>query len=246
MDPALFGSDLRLLRRRKGWTQARLAIEARVPRWVVSAVETGRADRLPVWRLAAVVAAVGGHVTIRIQFHGEGLDRLRDRRHAAMVDRVVAMLRADGWQVATEVSFSVYGERGSIDVLAYHEATGALLVIEVKSVVPDIGGMLMTLDRKVRLAARVAAEQLGWRATSTSRLLVLPEQRTARRRVAEHASTFAVSMPARNFVVRRWLRAPDGPLAGLLFLPDAQHADKRRATGDDRGASERSPRSRAR
>jgi hypothetical protein len=87
------------------------------------------------------------------------------------------------------------GERGSIDILALDPASGALLVIEVKSVVPDIGGMLMTLDRKVRLARQVASEQLGWRATSVSRLLVLPEQRTARRRVAEHATTFETSFP---------------------------------------------------
>ena len=40
--------------------------------------------------------------------------------------------------MATEVSFSVYGERGSIDILAFHASTGSLLVIEIKSVVPDM------------------------------------------------------------------------------------------------------------
>src|SRR5688572_2019460 len=66
-----------------------------------------------------VVAALGGYLAIRIQYHGEGLDRLRDRRHAALVDLLVARLRRDGWEVATEVSFNVYGERGSIDILAF-------------------------------------------------------------------------------------------------------------------------------
>jgi DNA-binding XRE family transcriptional regulator len=231
MDPALFGGDVRLLRRRKGWTQVRLASAAAVPRWIVVEIEAGRGDRLPVWRLAAVAAALGARLTVRMLFQGEGLDRLRDRRHAALVEWLVAKLRREGWEVATEVSFNVYGERGSIDILAFHPATGALLVVEVKSVVPDIGGMLMTLDRKVRLAAQVAREQLGWQATSVSRLLVLPEDRTARRRVAQHATTFETTFPARNVVVRRWLRSPNGPLAGLLFVPDVQHVDTRRRSG---------------
>jgi transcriptional regulator with XRE-family HTH domain len=228
MDPPRFGADVRLLRGRKGWTQLRLAREAGVSRWVITAIETGRGDTICPIRLAQVVRALGAVLTVRILFQGEGLDRLRDRRHARLLERVVVRLRAEGWQVATEVSFSVYGERGSIDVLAFHPATGALLVVEVKSVVPDIGGMLMTLDRKVRLALRIAREQLGWEAASVSRMLVLPEERTARRRVADHASTFESALPDRNVAVKRWLREPTGAIAGLLFLSDAQHVDKRR------------------
>jgi transcriptional regulator with XRE-family HTH domain len=228
MDPPRFGADVRLLRGRKGWTQVRLAREAGVPRWVITAIETGRGDTICPIRLAQVVRALGAVLTVRILFQGEGLDRLRDRRHARLLERVVVRLRAEGWQVATEVSFSVYGERGSIDLLAFHPATGALLVVEVKSVVPDIGGMLMTLDRKVRLALRIAREQLGWEAASVSRMLVLPEERTARRRVADHASTFESALPDRNVAVKRWLREPTGAIAGLLFLSDAQHVDKRR------------------
>jgi DNA-binding XRE family transcriptional regulator len=231
MDPVSFGRDIRLLRHRKGWTQARLAAEARVPRWVVGTIETGRGDRTPVWRLVTVAGALGARLTVRLQYQGEGLDRLRDRRHAALVEWFVSRLRAEGWLVATEVSFNIYGERGSIDVLAMHPASGALLVVEVKSVVPDLGGMLMTLDRKVRLARQVASEQLGWRVTSVSRLLVLPEERTARRRVAEHATTFETSFPTRNVAVKRWLRAPAGSISGLLFVPDVQHVDARRAPG---------------
>jgi hypothetical protein len=228
MDGVRLGSDVRLLRRRRGWSQVRLAAEARVPRWVISSIEVGRADRIPMWRLGAVVNAVGGYLSVRVQFHGEGLDRLRDRRHAELVDIVVGRLRADGWQVATEVSFNVFGERGSIDVLAFHPATGALLVIEVKSVVPDVGGMLMTLDRKVRHAPEIARRQLGWHSAAASRILVLPDDRTARRRIVEHAETFTVALPERNVAINRWLRLPAGTIAGVLFLPSARHADKRR------------------
>ena len=219
MDPIRFGADLRLLRRRRGWTQQRLADAAGLPRWVVSAAERGEADRLEFDRLARIVRALGGYLSVRLLYEGEGLDRLRDQRHAAVVERMVARLRQSGWEVATEVSFNVYGERGSIDILAWHPSTGALLVVEVKSVVPDVGGMLMTLDRKVRLAPDLARAR-GWKPSSVSRLLVLPEHRSARRRIADHAATFEAAFPVRNLEVRRWLATPEGTLSGLLFLPN--------------------------
>jgi transcriptional regulator with XRE-family HTH domain len=226
MDPVRFGSDVRLLRRRRQWTQERLAREARMPRWVVSAVERGRGDRMPLHRLAAIAAALGAYLSVRLLLDGERLDRLRDLRHAATVERMVGRLLREGWEVATEVSFRVFGERGSIDLLAFHAATGSLLVIEVKSLVPDIGGMLMTLDRKARLATQLATAR-GWIPTSTSRLLVLAEGRTSRRRVLEHAVTFQAAFPLRNREVKRWLRRPVGSMSGLLFLPSDQPAGGR-------------------
>jgi transcriptional regulator with XRE-family HTH domain len=233
MDADRFGSDVRLLRHRRGWTQQRLAEKARLPRWVVSATERGHGDRLPLYRLAAIASAVGAYLSVRILLDGEGLDRLRDRRHAAVVERMVALLVDDGWEVATEVSFSVFGERGSIDILAFHPASRSLLVVEVKSVVPDIGGMLMTLDRKVRLAVDLARGR-GWSSSTVSRMLVLPEHRTSRRRITEHAATFEAALPMRTREVHRWLRDPVGTLSGLLFLPPDQsanesHADKARS-----------------
>ncbi len=220
MDPIRIGADVRLLRKRRGWTQARLASEAKISRWVVSQIECGRADRFALATVKRVVDATGGYLVVRVQYHGEGLDRLRDRAHARLVDGVVAMLVASGWVVDMEVSFNHFGERGSIDILAYHPDPGALLVVEVKTVVPDVGGMLMTLDRKVRVAPELARSK-GWTVRTVSRLLVLPESSTPRRRVADHAMTFATAFPARNEVVRPWLRRPTEPIRGLFFLSDA-------------------------
>ena len=50
--------------------------------------------------------------------------------------------------------------------------------------------MFMTFDRKARLASGIALTERGWEASTVSRLLVLPDQRTARRRVTQHAATF--------------------------------------------------------
>jgi hypothetical protein len=126
-----------------------------------------------------------------------------------------------------QVSFNHYGERGSIDILAFHRATRMLLVIEVKTVVPDLGGMLATLDRKVRLAPDIAAER-GWSAAAVSRLLVVAEGSTARRRVAQHQAIFETAFPARNLAMNAWLRAPEGPVSGLMFLSSARRRSQRR------------------
>ncbi len=186
-------------------------------RGVVGRIERGRADRVSVHVLVRVAAALGGTVNVRLLWQGEGLDRLLDSAHAALTEGMLSRLRSLGWEVATEVSFSIRGERGTIDILAFHPETGSLLVIEIKSVVPDLQAMLGTLDRKARLATEIARDQ-GWVVRSVSRLLVLPDDRTARRRVEQHAATFDATLPARSVEVRRWLAAPTGRLAGVLFL----------------------------
>jgi transcriptional regulator with XRE-family HTH domain len=220
---------MRLLRRRRGWSQRRLAAEARVSRWAIAAFESGRAGRVSLDTAAALAAAVGGFLSVRVVFQGEGLDRLRDRRHSELVEILVRLLQDLGWEVATEVSFNTFGERGAIDILAFHPGTRTLLVIEVKTVVPDLGGMLATLDRKVRLASKISRER-GWEAVVVSRLLVLPEDSTARRRVSQHQATFANAFPARNVEVNAWLRAPSGRLSGLMFLSTARGASRRQPT----------------
>ncbi len=177
-----------------------------------------------------MATALGASLNVRLAWQGEALDRLLDAGHAEIVERVLAILRIPGWELATEVSFNVRGERGSIDILAFHSATGSLLVIEVKSVVPDMQAMLYGLDRKERLSGEIARER-GWRVTSVSRLLVLPDDRTARRRVANHEATFRVALPGRTAAVKRWLRAPIGRLAGILFLPDVHQASARHRVG---------------
>jgi transcriptional regulator with XRE-family HTH domain len=220
MDAVRFGSDVRLLRRRRGWSQRRLAAEAKVSRWAIAAIEAGRAGDLRLDRLTAIVTALGGYLSVRILYQGEALDRLRDRRHAALVD--------EGWDVATEVSFNVFGERGAIDILAFHRATATLLIVEVKTVLPDVGGLLAALDRKVRLALQIARAR-GWPVRHIARILVFPEASTARHRIDEHAATFTNAFPARNTEVNRWLRAPTGRISGLLFLSAARGSSPRRA-----------------
>jgi Holliday junction resolvase-like predicted endonuclease len=196
----------------------------------VSRAERGDAGLLAGRTLADIAEALGARYQVRLSWQGEALDRLLDAAHAGLVDEVVTILRANGWEVIPEATFSRYGERGSIDILAWHEERGALLVVEVKSVVPDMQALLAGVDRKCRLAPELAAAR-GWVVRSVSRLIVLPDDRTARRRLAEHASTFDTAYPARTREVRRWLASPVGRLAGVLILPASQGTTARHRVG---------------
>ncbi|MBA2314294.1 MAG: helix-turn-helix domain-containing protein, partial [Chloroflexi bacterium] len=207
MDPIRFGRGIRELRQRRGWRQQDLARAAGVSRSVIARVEQGRGVRLPYAPLAAIATALGARVAVRLDWQGEQLDRLIDARHAALIELVVRELTSLGWACATEVTFSIYGERGSIDVLGFHGETGVLIVVEVKSAIPELGNTLIPLDRKVRLAARIAADR-GWVPRSVARLLVVGDATTTRRRIEAHRTVFDVEFPVRGWAVRRWLAAP--------------------------------------
>ena len=186
----------------------------------MSRIERGQILNMTLGDLDQAAAALGASLDLSLRWRAEQLDRLMDEGHARLVEIVVALLRATGWEVAVEVSYSVWGERGSIDVLAYHRLSGIVLVIEVKSVVPDSQAMLHALDRKTRLAAQIAKER-GWECRHVARLLVVGDSATARRRVDRLASTYEAAFPARGGELRRWLRRPAGSISGLLFLPYA-------------------------
>jgi len=228
VDMVRFGRGIRALRIRRRWHQVDLAAAARLSRSMVARIEVGNGDSIPAGKLDAVAQALGARTDLRLSWNGEALDRLLDSAHAAMVEAVVARLRRAGWEVATEVTFWIRGERGSIDVLAWHAAARIVLVVEVKSVVPDVQGMLAALDRKVRLALEISRDR-GWPALTVSKLLVIGEGRTARRRVAAHEQTFLNEFPGRAIEVRRAIQLPDArePLRGLLFLSPAHGVSSR-------------------
>lgn len=228
-DPQRIGRSLRAIRIRLGWRQMDLALRAKVSRAFVSKVERGLFGSSEFAKVQAICAALGADLDVRVRWRGEGLDRLLDEGHATLVDLVVGLLRAAGWEVALEVTFNVYGDRGSIDILAWHPGERALLAVEVKSVVADAQGTLAPLDRKVRHAPKLAAER-GWEPAHVSRLLVVLESPTNRRRVARFAALFDAALAHRNWAVRKWIQTPAKQLNGLLFLSYATAGGTRRST----------------
>lgn len=219
MDEMAVGRAIRAIRIRKRLTQLELGARAGVSRSVIARVEQGHASKVTVATLDRIATSLGARVFVKVLWQGDALDRLLDSRHAASVEEVVRVLRQFGWEVATEVSFSEYGERGSIDVLAFHAGVRVALVVEVKTTIADAQELQSTLDRKVRLAPRIAARR-GWRSDSVATLLVVVDSRTNRAIAARLAATFGGAFPERTRAVRRWLTAPvaERPLRGLWFL----------------------------
>ncbi|HEX8025704.1 MAG TPA: helix-turn-helix transcriptional regulator, partial [Candidatus Limnocylindrales bacterium] len=172
MDRLRIGRSVRPIRIRLNLTQAETAHRAGVSRPYVSRIERGLIGSTDFDSVERVCRALGADLDVRVRWRGEGLDLLLDEAHATLVDLVVRLLGPLGWTTALEVTFNAYGERGSIDVLAWQPTTRALLVVEVKSVFADAQGTLLPLDRKARLGRAIAADRT-WEAASVSRLLVL-------------------------------------------------------------------------
>jgi transcriptional regulator with XRE-family HTH domain len=219
MDLIRFGRSIRALRIRRRWRQKDLAAAAHLSPTKIARIERGLGRSMPIRDLDQAANALGATIDLRLNWNGEALDRLLDGAHARIVDVVAAQLRALGWEVVLEATFFIRGERGSIDILAWHAASRVVLVIEVKSVVADIQAMLASLDRKLRLGMEIAHGR-GWSPVAVARLLVVGDSRTSRRRVEAVSATFAAEFPQRAIEVRRWLASPTptAPLRGLWFL----------------------------
>ena len=206
-----------------------VALRAGVSRSFTANLERGLSRSTDIGRIEAVCFPLGADLDVRVRWRGEGLDRLLDEGHATVVDRLAALLKADGWHTELEVTFNDYGDRGSIDVFGWQPETRSLLIVEVKSVVADAQGTLAPLDRKVRVAPKLARER-GLDPRSVGRLLVVGDTSTNRRRIVRFAALFAAAVPDRGWTVRRWLSRPSGSIAGLLFLPDSTGDGTRRST----------------
>lgn len=231
MDRVRFGRSVRVLRARRAWRQQDLADAARISRSVAGRIERGEL-RTTSWRdLEAVALALDGQLGLEFRWRGADLDRLLDADHAAIVEALVGLYHAAGWEVIVEATFSEYGERGSIDVLARHAETGQVAINEVKASIGDAGATVMGVDRKGRLAP-VVARKLGWTCLGVSRFLVVRDGATSRRRVAAHAGIFRAAFQLGGFESRAWIRRPTAqPISGLFFLSPVRGRDGKRTCG---------------
>jgi transcriptional regulator with XRE-family HTH domain len=221
VDDAKVGRALRQLRRRRGLRQVDVAGLASLAQQTISLIECGHAAAFTIDTVRRAFGALGASYEGLVVWRGGALDRLLDERHAALVGITAARLPAPGWEVVVEASYSIYGERGSIDILAGHATTRSLLVVEVKSELTSIEELGRKLDEKTRLAQRqLCRERFGWPPIGVGRLLVLPDLGSARRAVARNAALLDRMLPARGPEVRQWLRRPGGDLSGILFVAD--------------------------
>jgi transcriptional regulator with XRE-family HTH domain len=242
MDDQRVGRALRLLRQRRGLTQAEVAAAAGVSQSLMSLLERGHLDTVSLRSVRAVFGVLDARTQLLVSWRGGAIDRLLDEAHARIVACHAPTLAELGWSVAIEATYSVYGERGSIDVLGAQPAARVALVEEVKSELTSLEGLGRKTDEKVRLVkARLCRERFGFDPVAVGRLVVLPDTATARRHVARLGPVLDVMFPARNRAVRAWLRRPIGDIAGILFVADRSRGGR---IADQRGRTRvRRPRS---
>jgi transcriptional regulator with XRE-family HTH domain len=227
------GRLLAAVRTRLGLRQVDVGQLAGVDQKTVSLLERGQLERVSLERFRRVCIALQVEARLELRWRGGEGDRLIDRDHARTVEAVVSELTSLGWETYPEFTFNVWGERGSVDVVAWNPTSRALLLIEVKTRLTDLQGMLMALSRKVRLVPALVEDERGWQRRSLGHVLVILDSHANRNMVARHRATFAATFPTRTAAARKWLREPSGDLAGLWFVA------LRRETPADHAASRR-------
>jgi transcriptional regulator with XRE-family HTH domain len=237
MDDQRTGRIFREVRIKRGWRQIDVAVAAKTTQSVISDLERGRLEQVSLTTLRRIGRALDIRVGVQAWWRGGEVDRLLDRGHASLVEHVVRRLTALGWEPSVEFGFNHFGDRGSVDVVAWHAADRILLVIEVKTRIGDVQELLATFGRKVRIVPVAVEQQRGWKPGSVARMLVLPDSRSNRSVVDAHAASFDAVWPDRTAAMWRWIRRPvdrrtvdtDRPsfrsraqTGGIVFVPIAR------------------------
>jgi HTH-type transcriptional regulator / antitoxin HipB len=224
MDDQRVGAAIRSVRIRRGLRQSDLARLAGGSRATISRVERGHLASLTVETLRRITAVLDIRLDVVARWRGGDLDRLVNSRHSALHEQVARRFSALGeWLVMPEVSFAIYGERGIVDILAFHRQRQMLLVIELKSEIVDVNELIGTLDRKRRLCMQIAHEE-GWPVSTEVRVsawVIVSDTSTNRHRLAAHRAMLRAAFPTDGRAMPGWLRQPDRVVRALSFWPNA-------------------------
>ena len=210
---------LKALRRAKGLSQGQLGAKLGISQQQMSRLEAD-VRRASLGALERWSEALGAYLAVEVRVSGGRA--LLDARHAAIQNSLARKLRLDGWIVETEVSFNHYGDRGRIDVLAFHPSMRIVLVVEVKTRITDVQDVLGKLDVKKRIAPMLARDR-GWSVAAIVPALVISEDRTSRRRVADHPALFE-PFRLRARAARSWLGRPSVPAPSGILMFEATTA----------------------
>ena len=196
-------------------------------RAAVSRAERGHLDELTLAAFRRVTAALDLRVDLVPRWRGGELDRMLSRGHSLLHEAFARHLGTyAGWTCRPEVSYSIFGERGVIDMLAWHADRAMVLVVEFKTELIDVNDLVATMDRRRRLAIAIA-QDFKWRPVSASSLVVLVGDRTNRRRVTEHRTLLRAAFPADGRRLAGWLRDPGESVAMLAMWPDERQETSR-------------------
>jgi transcriptional regulator with XRE-family HTH domain len=139
VDHGKIGRSVRVVRIRRRIRQVDLATLVGLSQQTISRIERGRIGGVTIDSLERVFAELGIRTNLQTWWDGAELDRLLAGRHSPMHEAVARLFDGlPGWVTAPEVSFAILGERGVIDILAWHAASRTLLVMELKTELVDV------------------------------------------------------------------------------------------------------------
>lgn len=183
-----------MARIRREWRQSDVASRTRMSASVIARHERGMINSLT--RLERHAAVLDLRLDLRLMGRAGQLDRLADEEHAAIVEMLAGWLRRCGHQVEAEASFSEWGERGRIDLLAHAPRTRTVVIVEVKTLLLDLQELLGGLNVRERLISTIA-QRRGWGVDRRITVLAVAGTASNRKVVHAHAALF------RPFAVHR-------------------------------------------
>ena len=202
MHVVALGRNLRMVRIKRRARQSDVAVKARISATVVGRHEAGECASISA--LDRHAAAIGLRLELRLIGRAGEVDRLSDVEHAAIVEGLAERLREEDWITEPEASFSEYGERGRVDLLAFHPETGTLLLIEVKTLLVELGELFGRVNVKERLVPAIAQAR-QWRVERVTTVLAVASTSANRAIVRSHATLFGAFTVA-PFVPRDLVR----------------------------------------
>ena len=107
-------------------TQRQLGEACGVSQGTISNLEGGHIERMSVRAVRGALSRLDADLSLQVFWRHGVVDLLLDERHAGLVGVTANILRGHGWDVVPEISYSEYGERGSIDLAALQAARRVL------------------------------------------------------------------------------------------------------------------------
>ncbi len=199
-------------RRGRGWSQRRLAAEARVSQSTVARAELG--DGGSVEALERLLRAAGARASAQAPPSAE--PGRPDLAHRVGVGTLRRLFTRAGMLVATEQPVVDGSVRGWIDLLAFDEGLCRLVLVEFKSELLDLGGTERQVERYARSVLQ-PARALGWRPREIVVSLVVLATEDADAFVATNRAELAAAFPSRG---RAAIRAmlDGGPIGGRALV----------------------------
>lgn len=228
MEDVKVGERVRMVRLKRRLTQAEVGGAAGLRPIEVSHLEHGVLDELTIGMMRRIVAAIGMRIDLVPRWKGVDLEREMVGAHDALQAAVLRLIRGTpGWVAEAEVTYSIFGERGAIDILAWHAASRTLLIIELKTLLVDPAEIKRKNDERRRHGPEIAAER-GWRPKGVAVWVIFTDTRTNRARVARHADILLSPDTIDGRAMRAWLRKPSGAVDALSYWTEPEAVFRRR------------------